>query len=137
MDLALLVYSISLLHGIGTFFFSLMAITVIIAVGNCVYWMDVSSYDDKYEKKLVGIKSRLWKAFWVGVVCAWALILLPSEKTAYTMVGAYAAQKVAENDKVQQMSGKVLTIIEQKLDGFIEDGIKEAEDKMAKKDKRK
>lgn len=137
MDLALLVYSISLLHGIGTFFFSLMAITVIIAVGNCVYWMDVSSYDDKYEKKLVGIKSRLWKSFWVGVVCAWALILLPSEKTAYTMVGAYAAQKVAENDKVQQMSGKVLTIIEQKLDGFIEDGIKEAEDKMAKKDKRK
>ena len=49
------------------------------------------------------------------------------------MVGAYAAQKVAENDKVQQMSGKVLTIIEQKLDSYIEDGIKEAEDKVEKK----
>lgn len=94
--------------------------------------MDVSSYDDKYEKKLVGIKSRLWKAFWTGVFCAWALILLPSEKTAYTMVGAYAAQKVAENDKVQQMSGKVLTIIEQKLDGYIDEGVKEAEDKLKK-----
>jgi hypothetical protein len=63
-------------------------------------------------------------------------VLLPSEKTAYTMVAAYAAQKVAENDKVQQMSGKVLTIIEQKLDGYIEDGIKEAEAKVSKQTKK-
>jgi hypothetical protein len=48
------------------------------------------------------------------------------------MVGAYAAQKVAENDKVQQMSGKVLTIIEQKLDAYIDEGMKEAEDKLKK-----
>jgi hypothetical protein len=34
------------------------------------------------------------------------------------------------------MSGKVLTIIEQKLDGIIEDGVKEAEEKLTKEPKR-
>ena len=137
MDLALLVYGISLLHGIGTFFVTLILMCGAVMLANGVYWIDVSSYREDYEKKVANIKARVWKAFWVGVVCAWALILLPSERTAYTMVGAYAAQKVAENDKVQQMSGKVLTIIEQKLDGYIEDGIKEAEDKVEKATKKK
>ena len=137
MDLALLVYGISLLHGIGTFFLTIILASGAVMLANGIYWIDVSSYREDYEKKVAGIKKRVWTAFWVGVACAWALIFLPSEKTAYTMVGAYAAQKVAENDKVQQMSGKVLTIIEQKLDGFIEDGIKEAEDKLEKSKKSK
>jgi len=126
MDLALLVYAISLLHGIGTFFFTMILVCCVVGIGNFIYWIDYSSSDEREA----GVRKRLWKAFWVGVVSAWALILLPSEKTAYTMVGAYAAQKVAENDKVQQMSGKVLTIIEQKLDSYIDEGIDEAKKKV-------
>lgn len=137
MDLALLVYAISLLSGIGKFFVTLLIIAGIAALLNGIYWIDISSYADNYKEKVIGIKKRVWTAFWVGVCACWALILLPSEKTAYTMVGAYAAQKVAENDKVQQMSGKVLTIIEQKLDSYIEDGLKEAEDKVEKASKKK
>ncbi len=129
MDLALLVYVISLLHGVGAFFTALIMACGAVGIGNFIYWID--SYSPS-EEKVAGIRKRLWKAFWVAIVSAWVLILLPSEKTAYTMVGAYAAQKVAENDKVQQMSGKVLTIIEQKLDSYIEEGIKEAEDKVEK-----
>jgi hypothetical protein len=127
MDLALLVYGISLLHGIGVFFVAILFIAAATMAGNFIYWID--GYG---ESRGPGCKERAWKAFWVGVCACWALILLPTEKTAYTMVGAYAAQKVAENDKVQKMSGKVLTIIEQKLDSYIEQGIKEAEDKVEK-----
>jgi len=130
MDLALLVYCISLLHGIGTFFVGMIIVCAATAAGNFIYWVD--SHSDTATE---GVRKRLWKAFWVAVVSAWVLILLPSEKTAYTMVGAYAAQKVAENDKVQQMSGKVLTIIEQKLDAYIDEGMKEAEDKVKKEKK--
>jgi hypothetical protein len=50
------------------------------------------------------------------------------------MVGAYATQKIAENDKVQETGGKVLKIINQKLDTYIDDGIAEAE-KAAKSKK--
>ena len=42
------------------------------------------------------------------------------------MVGAYATQKIAENDKVQETGKKVLTIIEQKLDTYVDEGVKEA-----------
>jgi hypothetical protein len=129
MDLALLVYAISLLHGIGTFFVTLIMACGAVAIGNFIYWIDYSNSSEREA----GVKKRLWKAFWVAVISAWMLILLPTEKTAYTMVGAYAAQKVAENDKVQQMSGKVLTIIEQKLDSYIDDGIEEAKSKIEKK----
>ena len=129
MDLALLVYVISLLHGIGVFFLSLIFACGAVGVGNFIYWIDYS-HDDERE---AGVKRRLWKAFWVAIASAWVLILLPTEKTAYTMVGAYAAQKVAESDKVQQMSGKVLTIIEQKLDSYIDEGIDEAKTKVEKK----
>ena len=51
--------------------------------------------------------------------CFWLLVFLPSEQTAYTMVGAYAAQKVVEDPKVQQLSAKVLKIVEMKLDSYI------------------
>jgi len=128
MDLALLVYGISLLHGIGAFFIFMLVASALTIAGNWIYW--VEGYGDTRAE---GCKKRAWKAFWVAVVSFWFLILIPTEKTAYTMVGAYAAQKVAENEKVQQMSGKVLTIIEQKLDGYIEDGIKEAESKVNSK----
>lgn len=129
MDLALLVYAISLLHGIGTFFAVVNISCIAWIVGNFIYWID--SYSPS-EEKIAGIKKRMWNAVWVAIAASWVLILLPTEKTAYTMVGAYAAQKVSENDKVQQMSGKVLTIIEQKLDAYIDDGMKEAQDKLEK-----
>jgi len=135
MDLALLVYAISLLHGISTFFVALILVCGAVGIGNFIYWIDYSNSKEREE----GVRKRLWKAFWVGVISAWVLIIIPTEKTAYTMVGAYAAQKVAENDKVQQMSGKVLTIIEQKLDSIIDDGVEEAKKKaeeVAKKAKK-
>lgn len=134
MDLALLVYVISLLKSIGTFFFIFAAICGLSLIANAIYYSDYCNDGTPTAKATI---SRMWKSFWVGMIACWVVILLPSEKTAYTMVGAYAAQKVAENDKVQQMSGKVLTIIEQKLDGYIEDGVKEAEQKLEQATKRK
>jgi hypothetical protein len=145
MDLALLVYGISLLHGIGAFLVG-MLILCGFAAGFFFIWYssetdEKSYYSDATNKERVanGVMCIKWikRAFITSFICSLILVFVPTEKTAYTMVGAYAAQKVAENDKVQQMSGKVLTIIEQKLDSYIEDGIKAAEDKVesAKKNK--
>lgn len=127
MDLALLVYSISLLAGIKTFFIFVLIGCVLFAFGNFVHWGE--SYGDNHTP---GFISRTWKTFWIAVISFWVLILIPSERTAYTMVGAYAAQRVSENEKVQQMSGKVLTIIEQRLDGFITEGLEKAKEKATK-----
>ena len=80
MDLALLVYGISLLQGIGTFFIIILCLCGLAMAGNFVYWVD--GYG---EDRTAGCKARSWKAFWVAVAAFWVLILIPSEKTAYTM----------------------------------------------------
>ena len=66
--------------------------------------------------------AKRWSAIVLSVV--FVITILPSEKTAYTAVGAYAAQKVAENEKVQQLFGKVLKIIEQKLADYTNEAVK-------------
>lgn len=133
MDLALLVYGISLLAGIGKFFVFMIFMSVLTIIGNAIYYSDYCNTTEKQKSA----RSRMWIGFWTALFSMWVLIFLPSEKTAYTMAGAYAAQKVAENDKVQAMSGKVLTIIEQRLDAYIDEGLKEAEDKLQKEDKKR
>ena len=145
MDLALLVYGISLLHGIGTFIvvclLAFAAQTVIFFLWRVSECDEKSYYSDKENKLRVenGVMCEKWiKRGIAGMfISGLVLVFIPTEKTAYTMVGAYAAQKVAENEKVQQMSSKVLTIIEQKLDGYIEDGIQAAEDKVTNTRKKK
>jgi hypothetical protein len=133
MDLALLVYGISLLSGFTKFVILIIVMSFFWVLANAIYYSDYCNSGTDVAKRTI---ARMWKGFWIGLVSMFLLIFIPSEKTAYTMVGAYAAQKVAENDKVQQMSGKVLTIIEQKLDGYIDEGFKEAEEKLSKSEKK-
>lgn len=140
MDLAILVYAISLLPKIGSF----MVLSIIICAGAAGFFFiwyvsetDRKSYYSEKEndqRQANGVMCIKWikRVIVTGFIVSFLLIFIPSEKTAYTMVGAYAAQKVAENDKVQAMSGKVMTIIEQKLDSYIEAGIDEAEKKAEK-----
>lgn len=127
MDLALLVYGISVLAKLTAALGAVVIATAVFVVIQFFYWVD--GYGGERTE---GCLRRGWKAFWVGAFALLLLVALPNEKTAYTMVGAYAAQKVAENEKVQQMSGKVLQIIEQKLDGFIDEGLEEAKKKVTK-----
>ena len=133
MDLALLVYGISLLSGFVKFTILVIVMSFLWVLANAIYYSDYCNNGTDVAKRTI---ARMWKGFWIGLTSIFLLIFIPSEKTAYTMVGAYAAQKVSENDKVQQMSGKVLTIIEQKLDGYIDEGFKEAEEKLSKSEKK-
>lgn len=139
MDLALLVYGINVLGKIS------IVLGLVIAFGTAIAGVSMmvrifharETWDSKADEQIKQGRREtsmtIFKYAGIAVIVSAVLnILLPSERTAYVMVGAYAAQKVAENDKVQQMSSKVLTVIEQKLDGYIQEGIKEAEDKVDK-----
>lgn len=128
MDLALLVYAISTLESFIVFLTILMIACAILAFVYALNTIDTW----KPEAKIANYWKMAKRYALVSVCLGFVLVVLPSQKTAYTMVGAYAAQKVAENEKVQQLSGKVLTIIEQKLDGYIDEGVKEAEKAVEK-----
>ena len=123
MDLALLVYAISLLEKFQIFFGIGIVIMVVISFATSLFAAERS-----IEEKTA---FKVWKRCGITAVCfAFILTLLPSEKTAYTMVGAYAAQKIAQDPRTQEVGGKVLTIINQKLDGYVQDGIAEAEKRV-------
>lgn len=142
MDLALLVYGINVLGKLGVvlglataFGIVVFGISTLVRVFHTKETWD-SKQDDEIKQGRRDASVTVMKyAGSIVVVSILLNVILPNEKTAYTMVAAYAAQKVSENDKVQQMSGKVLTIIEQKLDGYIAEGIKEAESKVKKEKK--
>ena len=86
-------------------------------------------------------------SFKVCMTCLILTTLIPSEKTAYMMVGAYVTETVITSpvtakivdktidkvgkvaDNTDEISGKVLTILNQKLDKYI----KEGEDVVVKK----
>lgn len=138
MDLALLVYGISVIDKTGPVLALAIFITILsllIALGYRFVILQIESWDGEVIKtrklqERVPLEKWIKRMFGILALATFLQVIIPSEKTAYTMVGAYAAQKVAENDKVQQMSGKVLTIIEQKLDSYVEEGIKQAEKKV-------
>jgi ABC-type protease/lipase transport system fused ATPase/permease subunit len=137
MDLVWLVYVISLLSGLHGLLGAFIVVSVCTMIALLIYraaeCSEASYYSAAENTKRVA--NGVWAmghvktAFAVFIVSAIGATLLPSEKTAYMMVGAYATQKVAENEKVQSAGGKVLNIINQKLDEYIDEGVAEAEKK--------
>lgn len=115
MELALLVWIISILKPVA------MLLVISGALLTVVFVVMMAAYVEG-----VKLKTR-W--YWITGTAAFVVLavsaIIPSERTAYLMVGAYAAQKIAEDPKVQQISGKVLKAIELKIDGYIEEASKE------------
>jgi hypothetical protein len=147
MDLALLVYGISLLDGLDKLFVGITMISVMVAAASGIYTLShkFDSYEYSWncnkdgtvkqsvlENRAGGVKLLKWSII-VFLVAAIIQIFIPSQKTAYTMVGAYAAQKVAQNEKLQDTGGKVMTIINQKLDKYIDEGIEAATNEVKSK----
>jgi NADH:ubiquinone oxidoreductase subunit 6 (subunit J) len=129
MDLALLVYAINTLSGIRGILAALVGLSALIVFSLFLYMGDQYGEDNK-NKLWAWKRVKMW--FGIGLAAVFLVVLLPSQKTAYTMVGAYAAQKIAQDPKVEQMGSKVLTIINQKLDGYIDEGIEKAVEKAKK-----
>lgn len=140
MDLVWLVYGISLLSGFGGMLTAAAIISTCSIIFLLIYRAAEGSQEDYYDDgrnakradKAKWAMGHVKTALVVSVTSIILLTFLPTPKTAYMMVGAYAAQKVAENEKVQETGGKVLNLINQKLDEYIEEGIKEAQDKVVR-----
>jgi hypothetical protein len=144
MDLALLVYGISLLESFGKLIGFITALCGMAVIGSGIHQLswrfDTYEYswncnkDGTLKASVLANRALTTKVFkWsliATIILSFLCVLIPSQKTAYTMVGAYVAQKVSENEKVQDTGGKVMTIINQKLDHYIEEGIKEATDEV-------
>ena len=131
MELALLVYALGLItsiHGLLVILVALVFPISILAFGsmmNMEHWGTLKqSYRDNTikdaAKLIVARNLKITKRLCIGMVVAILLLVaIPSEKTAYMMVGAYAVQKVAQDPRTEQTTSKVISLINKKLDEYI------------------
>lgn len=118
MELVWLVYGISLLPAL-----KLVSILIAFLVGiaAAVFWLTAIVDGTKVHRGF------LWFITVLPIFSMIATILLPSEKTAYTMVAAYATQKVVERPETQEVAKDVLTIINSKVKQYALESIEELE----------
>ena len=110
MELALLVYAVSLLETLNP-----LALFFSIAGGLLLFFYILTKHIDEgnppYYRTVAGIT----------LVSMALAIFLPTTKTAYLMIGAYAGQKVVESPEVQELSGDILKIIKAKVKEYAEE----------------
>lgn len=122
MELALLVYAISLIEPIKLAAGAFIAIPLgILFIGLAVDSDALVVFKYKSLNVLIGL---------LFVLSLTLVIFIPNKKTAYMMVGAYAAQKVYDNPTTERLSNKVIQSIEGKLDFYIEEARKEATEQI-------
>lgn len=140
MELAIVVYAINAMSNLGIMAFIalfIFAAAAIISWGT--YFGSVSENDNTYNQTTIDgqrvtkpqrlafqvMHKRVSRWFTIAMLaCALVVVAIPDRKTSYIMVGAYAAQKIAESNGAEVISKKVLTIIEQNLDALIAEGTK-------------
>ena len=135
MDLVWLVYLISLLDNIVPVAAALLSIAGTILIITLIYLSEQmpSRHDNTAEREWKAIKyagaKKLVKKLWIAVtITCVLLVVVPSKKTAYVMVGAYAAQQLAQNDDVKTIGGKVYSIITNELDFYLEKSLPKKKD---------
>jgi hypothetical protein len=118
MDLALLVYAISLLKGIQGALNLVTTLTLLTITASLFLMLQMWLGGKEQPPQLVKTaKIALGLFISFGTLS----IFIPTEKTAYMMTAAYATQQIAEKPETKQITDKVMKIINAKLDSYIDD----------------
>lgn len=139
MDFALLVYGVSLLDNLHNALIILFVSSIfgVFGLGAAVAswafdgteWSWNLDRQGNVKESVMSVRNRqkqlLKMIAWIAAITGVLLVFTPTQKTAYLMAGAYATQKIAENDKAQVIGDKVLQVINQKLDNIIEEATNE------------
>jgi len=89
-----------------------------------------TSDSEDWENFWAGISgSRPLRWAWVVVFSIWIIggtlnAIIPEKDTAYKMLAAYGVTELAQNERVQELGGKSLEVLEQAMDKYL----KEAEE---------
>lgn len=131
MELALFVYGVSVVAKLGILFSILIGVLAtycVLKVMNAAF--NLSDYDKKYHPESYQENAETLKLKWLKLPATVIILLgvltslIPTEKTMYTALAAYAGQSVVQSETAD----KVLKIVNGKLDEYlveVEDSVKE------------
>lgn len=126
MELALVVYFISLMDAISSgLVVSVVIVTVIAAVVCAITGSEQDTEeDDKWSKRSWRFCSSLFFTVPLLTIFVW---LAPDKETSYTMLAAYGVQTVAQDERVQDVMGRSLEVLELHMAKYIEDSTENTE----------
>ena len=110
MLLAFLIYLVQFLHSLKIFSLVMAILCVLYEFIRFIDLVDRSEYNFKFGPKTTWALS-LFLLF----------LVIPSQTVSYTMAAGYVTQTIAETPQAKEIGGKVLTIINAKLDEIIAD----------------
>ena len=123
MDLMWLVYLLNVVGNLSTIFvISSILLAAAVFATAIFFWMDngLPSSEDKETVRMVG----LWKKLAItAAILSLLAVFTPDEKTMYMMAGAYGTQKVIESPQGKQMADKIMTIVNAKVDEYVDEAV--------------
>lgn len=132
MLLAFVIYMIDLLHSLDNGFIVVLTFIILAALTLFLCGIAESRYkknpnipeeekDYQWEQYCYGIVKR---CLTILVVMVGVVFLAPDKETSYTMLAAYgvseAYEVVSENENVQRIATKSLSVIEKHIDSYME-----------------
>lgn len=121
MTLAFLVYIVSVIPKLGVLFIFMAIVTcVIFALFLLSACIGLDVYRKYGEEHTEVIKARstiklLRKKLWIPLVLVIVPTLIPNKTTIYTMIVAYAGQKIAETPQAQQIGNDAVDVLHELL----------------------
>jgi hypothetical protein len=98
------------------FYFTFMCIVGVI-VSVIMLFVGAAMHDENPSTQTWAIWRRGLSASAVAVIAGWFFsTALPSQKTLYLMMGVKTAQDIVDNPKMKETGGKVIDLINKKLD---------------------
>ena len=138
MGLLFLIYIINILNPIHNWLTTISVISFVAAI--VIYFFIALSFaedgNEELRKKTVPYANFVIKILIFSSVLG---IVVPNEKTAYMMTAGYIAQHIAQSDAMDKainestvITNKIVTIVNKKLDSYIDESTKEIEKQVAK-----
>ena len=122
MTLAFLVY---LAAALGNLNIALVIGFVLSLLGLFICSMAYADCRNSDKKEKENGWSWVKRCFYLSLICGFLMVFVPSQKTMYVMVGAYAAQKIYESPEAARISSKVIAIVDKKLDEYLTEEVKD------------
>lgn len=121
MSLALIVYLASITNNLGCVVFTIgMVCSIVFLFWHIIRFMEGKDCSGEYEVAAPRKSILIWGIVLISIAC-----FIPSKETIYTMIAAKTVQDVSTSEKVQELSGKSLEVLEKVMDGYLKDKTKE------------
>lgn len=121
MTLAFLVYLVSVIPSIGMAL-AISAVLTCVGFGFALLFSVVTlsvygEYGDQHKEVILAksMQTSLRNKLWIPITLVFVATLIPDKTTIYTMIAAYAGQKIAETPQAQQIGNDAVDVLHELL----------------------